>query len=106
MEDRKQTDKKFLQGETSLLVATESYELGVNNPNINQVIRIGYPRNLGVLLQELGRAGRNTGSLAQALIYFNEVIDDKWLGLWLKSALDLRESNEDTDKVKAEMIDA
>ena len=106
VEDRKQTDKKFLQGDTSVLVATESYELGVDNPNINQVIRIGCPRNLGVLLQELGRAGRKTGSLAQALILFNEVIDDKRLGLWLKSALDVKETNEDIDKVKREMINA
>ena len=106
VEDRKQTDKKFLQSDTSVLVATESYELGVDNPNINQVIRIGCPRNLGVLLQELGRAGRKTRSLAQALILFNEVIDDKRLGLWLKSALDVKETNEDIGKVKREMINA
>ena len=48
----------------------------------------------------LGTAGRKTGSLAQALILFNEVIDDKRLGLWLKSALDVKETNEDIDKVK------
>ena len=58
VEDRKQADCKLLQGELSVLVATESFELGVDNPSINQVIRIGCPRNLGVLLQEFGRAGR------------------------------------------------
>ena len=50
IEDQKQTEKKFLQGEITVLVATESYELGVDNPNISQVIRIGCPCNLGVLL--------------------------------------------------------
>jgi len=40
-EDPKQAEKKFLQGEITVLVATESYELGVDNPNISQVIRIG-----------------------------------------------------------------
>ena len=50
-----------------MLVATESYELGVDNPNITQVIRIGCPRNLGVLLQELGRAGRKPNSTALGL---------------------------------------
>ena len=49
--DQKQADKLFQQGDTSVLVATESYELGVDNPNIDQVIRIGCPRNLGVFLQ-------------------------------------------------------
>ena len=55
--DQKQVDKMFQLGETSVLVATESYELGVDNSNVNQVIRIGCPRNLGVFLQEMGRAG-------------------------------------------------
>ena len=31
--DRKLADKKFFQGDTSVLVATESFELGVDNPN-------------------------------------------------------------------------
>ena len=34
VEDRKQSEKLFLQGDISVLVATESYELGVDNPNI------------------------------------------------------------------------
>ncbi|XP_065893823.1 uncharacterized protein [Dysidea avara] len=56
------------------------------------VIRIGCPRNLGVLLQELGRAGRKPNSTALGLLLFNEVQDDKRLGVWLKSALE--KSNE------------
>ena len=48
--DQKQADKMFQQRETSVLVATESYELGVDNPNVDQVIRIGCPRNIGVFL--------------------------------------------------------
>ena len=43
-------DRKFLQGDTTVLVATEAIELGVDNLNITQVIRKGCPRNLGVLL--------------------------------------------------------
>jgi len=42
--EQKQADKSFQQGELSVLVATESYELGVDNPHINQVIRIGCRR--------------------------------------------------------------
>ena len=37
VEERKQVDQNLLQGDTSVLVATESYELGVDNPNISQV---------------------------------------------------------------------
>jgi len=54
---RQKVERKFLQGEVSVLVAAEAYELGVDNPNISTVVRIGCPRNLGVLLQEVGRAG-------------------------------------------------
>ena len=35
--------KSFREGCTSVLVATESFELGVNNPNITEVIQIGLP---------------------------------------------------------------
>ena len=74
----------------------------MDNPNINQVIQVGCPRNLGVLLQELGRAGRKPGSVAKGLLLFNEVVDDKRLGLWLKSALESKEANASADRVKSE----
>lgn len=50
VEERKLADHKFFVGDLTVLVATESFELGVDNPNINQLIRIGCSRNLGVLL--------------------------------------------------------
>jgi len=102
VEDREKAEKNFIQGDTKVLVATESYELGVDNPNLNQVIRIGCPRNLGVLLQEFGRAGRRPNTDASGLLLFNEVQDDKRLGLWLKSAL--KESNANVDEAKSELI--
>ena len=80
VDDQKVADKRFLHGETSILVATESFELGIDNPNISQVIRIGCPRNQGVFLQEVGRAGRKPDSVAQGFLLFNEYIDDKRLG--------------------------
>ena len=88
----------FQQGETSVLVATESYKLGVDNPNVNQVIRIGCPRNLGVFLQEIGHAGRKPDYTAQGMLLFNEYVDDKCLGQWLKAALG---SSAKDPKVKA-----
>ena len=102
--DREKVDRKFSQDEISLLVATESYELGVDNPNISKVLRIGCPRNLGVLLQEVGRAGRAPGSTAEGLLCFNEYIDDKRLGLWLKSALSSGSEDPAMEQQKTEMI--
>ena len=104
VKERKQAEKNFLQGSYSVLVATESYELVVDNPNITQVIRIGCPCNLGVLLQELGRAGRKPNSTASGLLLFNEVQEDKRLGVWLKSALECKEENAHIEQAKSEVI--
>ena len=43
VDDRQQADRKFLAGDLTVLIAIESFELGVDNPNISQVIRIGCP---------------------------------------------------------------
>ena len=105
VEECKQADQNLLHGDTSILVATESFKLGVDNPNISQVIRIGCPHNFGVLLQELGRAGRKPGSVATGILYFNEVVDDKQLGLWLKSTLETKENDQrKKEEVKLEII--
>ena len=105
VEEQKLADQKFLVGDLAVLVATESFELGVDNPNINQVVRIGCPRNPGVLLQEVGHAGRQKNSTANGLLLCNEYIDDKRIGLWLKSALDCRDQpSSDLEETKHEMI--
>ena len=91
--DRKLADTKFLAGD-------------VYNPNISQVIRIGCPRNLGVLHQEVGHAGRKPESSANGLIYVNEYVDDKRLGLWMKTSLDLdpEKQSSKSEEVKAETL--
>ena len=92
-----------MEGRTSILVATESYELGVNNPNVSEIVRVGSPRNLGVLLQEFGQAGRKAGEIANAYLFFNESMDDKRLGLWLKSSLE-SENDAAYEAVKADIL--
>lgn len=58
--DSCESEKAFLEGRMSILVATELFELGVNNPNIGEVIRVGTPRefccrNLAVQEEKLVR---------------------------------------------------
>ena len=52
----------------------------------------------------MGRAGRKPESVTKDLLYFNEVVDDKRLGLWLKSALKSKENDHTTEETKAEII--
>lgn len=81
IDKKKNVDHKLLQGSISVQVTNKAYELGVDNPNINQIIRFGCPCNLGVFLQEIGHAGRSPDSTANGILVFNEHIDDKRLGL-------------------------
>ena len=54
----------------SLILATVALGLGVNIPNVTQIIHIGPPRTLEPYCQEIGRAGRN-GKPAKALMFYN-----------------------------------
>ena len=53
-----------------VVFATVALGLGVNIPNVKQIIHIGPPRTLESYYQEIGRAGRN-GKPAKALMYYN-----------------------------------
>ena len=55
-------------------------------------------------MQEFGRAGRKIGVTASATLYFNECIDDKCLGVWLKSSLDPRTTDNAHNAMKAEIL--
>lgn len=101
LEDRTSMETKFLKGDIPVLVATESFELGVDNPKVKEVVWIDAPRNLGVLLQEFGSAGRKAGT---GELYFNEFVDDKRLGLWLKCSFDSRTNDDAHEAVKLEVL--
>ena len=74
-------DTQFRNKDFQLLVATESYEVGTHSPHVHSVIRLGCMRNLGVLIQEFGRAGRG-GEQADGYLWFNEYKDDQRLTYW------------------------
>jgi hypothetical protein len=53
-----------------VVFATVAIGLGVNIPNVRQVIHIGPPRTIESYYQEIGRAGRD-GRSAKAVLYYN-----------------------------------
>ena len=81
-EEKQIAAKSFREGKDQVLVATETYECGMHNEKCTQVIRIGCPRNLPVLVQEMGRTGRNSGD-GKIIILFNEFFDDQRLTTWV-----------------------
>ena len=89
--------EEFCNQQFQVLCATESYEVGVHNPHVEFVARIGCMRNMNVLLQEIGRAGRQKESFAGGLLLVNENKDDQRLGYWLKGCTD-----SDTARIKSD----
>ena len=82
--DAKKTDTDFRSKEFQVLVATEAYEVGTHSPHVDNDFRVGCMRNLSVLIQEFGRAGRG-GSTADGFLFINEAKDDQRLAFWTKN---------------------
>lgn len=56
---RRENQEKWMTGEASVLVGTIAFGLGINNPDVRAVVRLGLPDSIEQLYQETGRAGRD-----------------------------------------------
>lgn len=80
---KKKTDSAFRGKGFQVLVATESYEVGTHSPHVDNIFRVGCMRNLSVMVQEFGRAGRS-GNNVHGFLLINESKDDQRLAFWTK----------------------
>lgn len=60
---REQTLQTFAQSSSSVIVTTSALEVGLDLPDVTQVIQIGAPRSIESLIQRIGRAGRRTSEI-------------------------------------------
>ncbi len=51
-----------------IIISTNAFGLGVDCPNVHQIIHWGVPEDCETYVQESGRAGRDDGKLACALL--------------------------------------
>lgn len=58
-EKRTETQKSYIEGGSRILVATNAFGMGIDQPNVRLVVHFQLPANIDSLYQEMGRAGRD-----------------------------------------------
>jgi len=69
-EDRRRVQEAFSAGRLRVVVATSAFGMGVDVPDIRQVVHLHTPGSLEAYYQEAGRAGRD-GDPAQCLLLWS-----------------------------------
>ena len=64
------------------MVATSAFGMGIDKPDIRNIIRYGVPENICSWVQELGRAGRD--DLPSRATVFYSMSDTDHAGAWVK----------------------
>lgn len=83
--ERKEIERKMLEGELSGLVSTNALELGIDIGKLDSTVLAGYPGTRASFWQQTGRAGRNGEKCVNYLILANQpfdqyiAVDPEWL---------------------------
>jgi ATP-dependent DNA helicase RecQ len=67
--EREETQRRFMDGQARVIVATKAFGMGIDKPDIRFVVHWNFPDSLESYYQEAGRAGRD-GRPARATLLF------------------------------------
>jgi len=70
--DRKSREVRqnsWISGETSVIVSTNAFGMGIDKPNVRFVVHLDIPDSLEAYFQEAGRAGRDGNNAYAVLLY-------------------------------------
>lgn len=81
--DKHKTLENWRSGHIQVMVCTSAFGMGVDQRDVDKVIRVGCPPSLEQMVQEFGRAGRD-GRPCEGVIFFHES-DLQHAAFWCKS---------------------
>lgn len=94
---RQTAHMQFLTGQVPIIVATVAFGMGIDKPDIREIVHYGPPKTVEEYAQQMGRAGRD-GLTANCTLIYSPADFDKYLGEFYLGQL--------TDTAKQVMIES